>query len=52
MSAGMEWESNFREQSRRRWSRHTRERVMKGAVLALLVAGIVVAVGLRVAGVR
>jgi hypothetical protein len=48
----MEWESAFREQSRRRWSRHARERVMKGAVLALLAAGVVVAVGLRIAGVR
>jgi len=44
------WESHFRETSKRRWSRHSREKAARVAVLVLLLAGVAAAAVLLVAG--
>lgn len=45
------WESFFREKSRRRSrGQHSREKILKAAILSLLLGGIAVAIFLQVAG--
>ena len=44
------WESFFREKSRRRYARRSREKIVKGAILLVLLGGIAVAIFLQVAG--
>ena len=45
------WEAFFRDNSRRRWSRHSREKIVRRGILLLLLAGIAVAVVMMVTGV-
>ena len=45
------WEAHFREKSRRRYARHTREKLIKAAVLALLVGATAAAILMMVTGV-
>ena len=44
------WESFFREKSRRRSLRRSRETIMKAAILSLLLAGVVTGIFMEVAG--
>ena len=44
------WEAFFREKSRRRSARPSREKILKAAILSLLLGGIAVATWLEVAG--
>ena len=44
------WESFFREKSRRRYARRSREKIVKAAILLVLLGGIAVAIFLQVAG--
>ena len=44
------WEAFFREKSKRRWARHSREKMMKTAIVALLAISIAAAVVMQVAG--
>jgi len=44
------WESFFRENSKRRWGRHTREALLRRAILILLFSGIAVAVVMLATG--
>ena len=44
------WESFFREKSRRRYARHSREKIVKAAILSLLLGGIAAATWLQVVG--
>ena len=46
------WESFFREKSRRRYARHSRDKMVKAAILLLLFGTIATAIWLRAAGVR
>jgi hypothetical protein len=44
------WESFFHEKSKRRWSRHAREKFVRRGILALLLSSVAVAIGLQSAG--
>ena len=44
------WETLFREKSKRRWSRHSREAVVKRAILILLIASVAAAIAMLTAG--
>jgi hypothetical protein len=44
------WESFFREKSKRRWTRHAREKIVRRGILLLLVGSVAVAVVMQVAG--
>lgn len=44
------WESAFREKSRRRYARHSREKVVRRGIVALLLGSVAAAVFLQVAG--
>ena len=44
------WETLFREKSKRRWTQHSREKVVKAAILSLLLAGIAAAIVMQAAG--
>jgi hypothetical protein len=46
------WEVHFREKSRRRWSRHTREKAMKAAILTLFFGAVAAVTAMAVTGVR
>ncbi|HKC03970.1 MAG TPA: hypothetical protein VKC17_11800 [Sphingomicrobium sp.] len=44
------WESSFREKSRRRYARHSREKAVKRGVLLVLLGSVAVAVVMHAAG--
>ena len=44
------WESFFREKSKRRWSRHAREKTVRRGILALLLGSVALAAFLQAAG--
>jgi hypothetical protein len=44
------WEGFFREKSKRRWARHSRETAVKRAILLLLLGSVAAAIYLQAAG--
>ena len=44
------WESFFRDQSKRRWSRHSREKLVRRAILVLFAGSVAVAAVMLLAG--